>query len=202
MTDITGRLILKFRILRLQILHYFSTLQMKIILLLKGVDYGEGIGFWSTTYILRFPKSTISIGSFVRFRSDKNSNLIGINRKCILATHDNQAEIKIGNNCGFSGTVIGAKKRIVLGNDVICGANTLITDFDWHGIQPDQRKTSSGESMEVIIGDNVFIGYGTIVLKGVRIGNNSVIGANSVVTRNIPENVIAGGNPCRVIKDL
>jgi len=85
---------------------------------------------------------------------------------------------------------------------VLCGANTLITDFDWHGIEPNKRRSYSGDSKEVIIGNNVFIGYGSLVLKGVTIGDNSVIGANSVVTKDIPANVIAGGNPCKVIKAL
>jgi acetyltransferase-like isoleucine patch superfamily enzyme len=120
----------------------------------------------------------------------------------MLSTHSKTASISIGNNCGFSGTVLGAKEKIVIGNDVLCGANTLITDFDWHGILPHERKTSSGDSRPIIIGNNVFIGYGTLVLKGVTIGDNSVIGANSVVTKDIPANVIAGGNPCKVLKNL
>ncbi len=202
MTDFFGTLLLKLRMWRLQCLQIISTFQMKISLLVRQVSFGKEIKFWGTAHILRFPKSTITIGNFVSFRSDNTSNLIGVNRKCIVATHSNDALVEIGNNCGFSGTVIGAKKRIILGNDVICGANTLITDFDWHGIQPDQRRTSSGDTMDVIIGNNVFIGYGSVVLKGVTIGNNSVIGANSVVTKNIPENVIAAGNPCKVLKQL
>lgn len=202
MTDFSGTVLLKLRMWGLQTLCFFSTLIMKISLLVRGVVYGKGIRFWGTAHILRFPKSTISIGNLVSFRSDKTSNLIGVNRKCIVATHSNEAEIKIGNNCGFSGTVIGAYKSITLGNDVICGANTLITDFDWHGIDPDKRRNSSGESANVFIGNNVFIGYGSVVLKGVSIGDNSVIGANSVVTKNIPENVIAAGNPCKVLRQI
>lgn len=202
MTELVSRAILKYRTWRLECLCFFSTLVMKMDLTLKQIDFGKGLRFWGRAYVLRFPKSAISIGNFVGFRSDKNSNLIGVNRKCIIATHSHEAVISIGNNCGFSGTVIGAKERIILGNDVICGANTLITDFDWHGIDPDKRRTYSGDSKEVIIGNNVFIGYGTVILKGVTIGNNSIIGANSVVTKSIPENVIAGGNPCEVLKIL
>ena len=107
------------------------------------------------------------------------------------------AKIGIGNGCGFTGTVIGAGKYISLGNNVRCGANTLITDSDWHS---DDYRT--GEDKPVIIEDNVWLGYGVKVLKGVRIGKNSLIGANSVVTRDIPANVVAVGNPCRIIKHL
>ena len=152
--------------------------------------------------IVRATDSTITIGSGCSFRSDSNSNLIGVNNKCILSTHSNEAAINIGKNCGFSGTVIGAKQNITIGDNVLCGANTLITDFDWHGIAVNNRRTSSGDCKPIIIGNNVFIGYGAVILKGVIIGNNSVIGANSVVTRSIPEGVIAGGNPCKVLKKL
>jgi acetyltransferase-like isoleucine patch superfamily enzyme len=103
----------------------------------------------------------------------------------------------IGEGCGFSGTVIGAFSKIELGQNVRCGANTLITDSDWHPQDP-----RVGPAKPIYIGDNVWLGYGAIVMKGVYIGENSVIGAGSIVTRNIPANVIAAGNPCKVIKQL
>jgi acetyltransferase-like isoleucine patch superfamily enzyme len=60
----------------------------------------------------------------------------------------------------------------------------------------------SGQAKEIIIHDNVWLGAGAIVLKGVEIGENTVIGAASVVTKNIPANVIAAGNPCKVIRSI
>ncbi len=202
MTDLLSRIFLKNRIWKLKCLSIFSTVLMKFDLLLKQVVFGKGLRFWGLAYFIRFPNSKITIGNFVGFRSDKISNLIGVNRRCIISTHGENALISIGDNCGLSGTVIGAMKRIIIGDNVLCGANTLITDFDWHGLQPDKRRTSTGESKEIIIGNNVFIGYGAVILKGVTIGNNSVIGANSVVTKSIPANVIAAGNPCIVLKIL
>jgi len=202
MIDLQGKILTRLRNYRLSLLGFYSKKRMSLELSINKVNYGNQIRFWGTTCIVRFPQSTISIGDRCSFRSDSSSNLIGINRKCILSTHSKTAAISIGSNCGFSGTVIGAKEKITLGNDVLCGANTLITDFDWHGIEPNKRRSYSGDSKEVIIGNNVFIGYGSLVLKGVTIGDNSVIGANSVVTKDIPANVIAGGNPCKVIKAL
>lgn len=202
MTDILGKIIRKQRYLRLIVVGKVSTLYNKLAFTIKGVQYGKGLLCWANTYVVRHPNSKIIIADHVAFRSDKKSNPIGIRGNCILSTHSNTALLQIGQGSGFSGTSIGAMEKIIIGNDVFCGANTLITDFDWHGIQPDQRKTSNGESKPVIIGNNVFIGYGSVILKGVTIGDNSVIGANSVVTRSIPANVIAGGNPCKVIKNL
>lgn len=164
-----------------------------------GVQLGAGQRFFGKCFFRRYPGTSIVIGRKCSFRSRSNSNLIGINRPCMISTVHSQfsASIQIGDRCGFSGTVIGAFKSIRIGNNVRCGANTLITDSDWHLDDP-----RSGVPREVVIGDNVWLGVNSVVLKGVTIGENTVIGANSVVTRSIPANVIAAGNPCKVIKNL
>lgn len=77
------------------------------------------------------------------------------------------------------------------------GANVTIMDGDAH--QDDPR---AGKNVPIVIEDNVWIGANATILKGVTIGRNSLIGAGSVVVKSIPENVIAAGNPCRVIKSL
>ena len=164
---------------------------------LFGIKLDRGCIFVGNTRLYRRPGSGIKIGQNCEFRSISDSNLIGINHKCIIATHQTGAEIRIGNNCGFSGTVIGAFIEINIGNNVRCGANTLITDGDWHSDDP-----RTGQPKPVFIGDNVWLGINVVVLKGVSIGKNSIIGANSVVTRDIPENTIAGGNPCRILKNI
>jgi tetrahydrodipicolinate N-succinyltransferase len=134
----------------------------------------------------------------VRLRSSHTSNLIGVNRPCILSTHGGTDNfIKIGEGTGLSGTVIGSFSQITIGKNVKCGANTLITDSDWHLDDP-----RSSPPRPIIIGDNVWLGVNSVVLKGVTIGENSVIGANSLVVKDIPANVIAAGNPCKVIKSL
>lgn len=162
-----------------------------------GVRLGKKCSFQGKSHFCRVPGSSILIGDSCEFNSNKNSNLIGVYSPCMFSTLGSGAVIEIGDNCGFSGTVIGAAKRVKLGNYVRCGANTLITDSDWHN--DDAR---SGENAEVVIGDNVWLGYGVKVLKGVHIGANAMIGACSVVTRDIPANVIAAGNPCKIIKSL
>lgn len=161
------------------------------------IKIGKGCIFAGRTSFKRYPASTISIGDKCVFNSSSTSNRIGVYSPCMFSTIAKDAKIEIGDGCGFSGTVIGAFANIKLGKNVRCGANTLITDSDWH---TDDYRT--GENKEVIIEDNVWLGYGVKVLKGVHIGENSLIGANSVVTKNIPANVIAAGNPCKVIKSL
>lgn len=162
-----------------------------------GVKTGAGLKFSGKCYFKRYPKSTIAIGNNCEFLSRPNSNLIGINRPCMVSTLTEEAVLEIGDGCGFSGTVIGAFTKIKIGNNVRCGANTLITDSDWHGDDP-----RVGPSKPVIIGDNVWLGINVVVLKGVEIGENTLIGANSLVTKSIPANVIAAGNPCKEIAKL
>jgi carbonic anhydrase/acetyltransferase-like protein (isoleucine patch superfamily) len=76
----------------------------------------------------------------------------------------------------------------------------FITDSDWHGLY--DRSLSVGQSQPVTIGKNVWVGDSAIVCKGVSIGHNSIIGAGSVVVKDVPSNVIVAGNPADVVKEL
>ncbi len=171
---------------------------MLILLKLKGVQFQSGLRFFGFAKFTKVRNGRITIGEKCTFRSYATSNLIGVNRPCIISAIGNDSPIvEIGNNCGFSGTVIGAFNKVILGNNVRCGANTLITDSDWHLDDP-----RSGKPSPVIIADNVWLGVNVMVLKGVSIGENTIIGANSVVTKDIPANVVAAGNPCKVLKKI
>jgi acetyltransferase-like isoleucine patch superfamily enzyme len=170
---------------------------MKLYLKIYGVKYGSNIMFYGKAKFIKSCGAEIIVGKNCTFRSKATSNLIGINRPCIISATGAHSTLIIGNNCGLSGVVIGCFKSIKLGNDIKVGANTLITDSDWHS--SDFR---AGNDRPVFIDDNVWIGEGVKVLKGVSIGKNSVIGAGSVVTKDIPANVIAAGNPCKVIRQI
>jgi acetyltransferase-like isoleucine patch superfamily enzyme len=161
------------------------------------ISIGHNCRFFGLTKMSAIKADSISIGSNCRFHSKSTKNLIGINRPCILSTNTVEAKLKIGNNCGFSGTVVGCFINIEIGNNVRCGANTTITDSDWHN--SDSRV---GAPRSIVIKDNVWLGLNVIVMKGVTIGENTIIGAGSVVVNDIPENVIAAGNPCKVLKSL
>lgn len=174
----------------------FSTISSRLNAWLAGIELGAGSRFHGMATFRCSPNASVRFGQFCVFRSGATSNLIGINRPCIVSVQSGAA-LSVGSRCGFSGTVIGCFKEIKLGERVRCGANTIITDGDWH--QDDPR---SGPPRSVVIEDDVWLGTGVIVLKGVTIGRNSVIGAGSVVTRDIPADVVAAGNPCRVLKAL
>jgi maltose O-acetyltransferase len=90
---------------------------------------------------------------------------------------------------------------ITIGRDVKIGPNVqLLTPT--HPVDPAQRLAKLEAARPIVIGDNVWLGGGAIVLAGVTIGANSVIGAGAVVTRDVPANVVVAGNPARVIREL
>jgi maltose O-acetyltransferase len=82
------------------------------------------------------------------------------------------------------------------------GDQVAIYDCDFHEINPSTRDRSYGPTSPVVIGNNVWLGSRVIVLKGVTIGDNSVVGAMSVVTKSIPANCVAAGIPARIIRHI
>lgn len=195
--DFRGYLFLGLWFFKIYLMRWISTFLVRMIFFLKGIKLGHGNVFYGIPITHRVPFASIRIGNNNSFRSEESSNPAGLNHRCVLYTNSKDAIIQIGNNSGFSGVTIAAEKKITIGNNVLCGANSVITDTDWH-----ETILFSSSPEPVIIHDHVWLGLNTVVLKGVEIGKNSVIGANSVVVKDIPENVIAAGNPCRVIKQI
>lgn len=185
------------------IITFVNSLYVIIVARIKGIYMGGFPKCWGIPYLVRFPYSQIVIGKGFKVNSSFKSNNIGVFSRSRITTNDKNAEIIIGDNVGISATTISAFCHIEIGDNTLIGGNVLITDSDWHPVDPVLR-LNEGETKTapVNIGRNVFIGTRSIILKGVSIGDNSVVGAGSVVTCDIPSNVIAAGNPCVVIKSL
>lgn len=166
-----------------------------------GVEIGSDCQFYGKTLFSREVESTIQIGKGCTFRSAIWSNKVGLNRPCMISTLYSNAEIILGSRVGMSSTVIASAKSIIIGNDVMCGGNVTIMDTDWHGIKPENR-LKPGLSAPVVIEDNVWLGMNVVVMKGVTIGRDSVIGVGSIVTRSIPAGVIAAGQPAKVVRPI
>ncbi|MBD2857988.1 acyltransferase [Spongiibacter sp. KMU-158] len=114
---------------------------------------------------------------------------------------DWEGRIEIGDNVLMSpGTRISASDEIIIGNGVMMAHGVYITDSDWHGIY--DRTERSANKTPVHIGNNVWLGDRATVLKGVTIGENSIVAACAVVTRDVPANVVVAGNPAVVVKNL
>ena len=109
--------------------------------------------------------------------------------------------IEIGDYVLISpGTRISASDEIVIGNSVMMANSVYITDSDWHGIY--DRTERDDRVTPVHVHDNAWLGDHCVVLKGVTIGENSVVAANAVVSKDVPPNVVVAGNPARVVKEL
>jgi carbonic anhydrase/acetyltransferase-like protein (isoleucine patch superfamily) len=104
----------------------------------------------------------------------------------------------VNNNAVF----IADKTSISIGENVLIGPNFFVTDSDFHGLQPKNRTNGQYKCHPVIICDGVFVGANVTILKGVTVGVNSIISAGSVVYNNVPDNVIFGGVPAKLIKKL
>lgn len=117
-------------------------------------------------------------------------------------------EVNIGNNVSINYDChIGCSNRIIIGNDVLMASRIFITDH-YHGeINSEALKTPPALRMitskgPVIIEENVWIGEGVAIMPNVKIGRNTIVGANAVVTTDLPPNCVAGGIPARVIRYL
>jgi acetyltransferase-like isoleucine patch superfamily enzyme len=166
-----------------------------------GIELGGGCRFYGLPLFRRLPGSRIRVGRNCDFRSAVWSNQVGLNRRCTVSTLSRSALIEIGEGCGFSSTAISAAQCVRLGKRVMCGANVAIMDTDWHSLDAEQRQAgTAGLSTPVLIEDDVWLGMNVTVLKGVTIGARTVVAAGSVVTRSLPADVIAAGQPARVVR--
>lgn len=166
--------------------------------------FHKPINIFGFPIILLKKGSQITVGSDLTLISACYFSEPGINHPVILRTTTPSSQIIIGNHVGMSGASIVAGEKIQIGDGVLIGANVVISDTDFHPIMSNERRYSRTniQTSPITIGDNVFIGMNSLILKGVRIGKNSVIGAGSIVTSDIPEDCIAAGVPARILKNL
>lgn len=148
----------------------------------------------------------IIFGNNIQMNNRLMDNRIGYNVPCILVT--NRGAIHIGDEVGLSQTtIIAINANVFIGNNVKIGGGTRIYTTDFHSSNYISRRNPIIDQKErscadVYIGDDCFIGAGALILKGVHIGQRTIIGAESVVTKDIPSDCVAAGNPCVPIKFL
>ena len=123
---------------------------------------------------------------------------------CHVEASSAESRIEIGDRTEFNNNLMIKSEGpgIRIGRDGLFGAHVEIFDSNFHDLDPRRRHGGTPRMAPVEIGENVFVGMGVKVLKGVTIGADSVIGAGAVVTSSIPPGVVAAGNPARVIRDL
>ena len=156
--------------------------------------------------IIKSKKGNFVIGDHFAMNNGLHGNPIGFNEPCIFIISDNST-IRIGNNVGISQATLFAIKDITIGDNVKIGGGTRIYTTDFHSLDYRLRKNASEDvknrvSAQVIIKSDVFIGSGCTILKGVVVGERSIIGAGSVVTKSIPADELWAGNPARFIRRI
>lgn len=147
--------------------------------------------------------STLAIGSGVTLNSRNRGYHINMHSPVKIFVDRAGAKISIGDNTRIHGTCIHAYQLIEIGKNCLIAANCQIFDGNGHDLSFENvaaRIYTSGSSKPIRIEDNVWIGANSIILPGVTIGAGSVISANSVVTKDIPSMVVAGGNPAKIIR--
>jgi acetyltransferase-like isoleucine patch superfamily enzyme len=118
-----------------------------------------------------------------------------------LAVFEGLGRITIGDYCLINpGARLTSATSIDIGHSCMLAMNCYLGDADWHDLQ--HRIYAPGKSAAIVLKDNVWIGDSALVVKGVTIGHNSIVGAQAVVTHNVPDNVIVAGNPARVVRTL
>lgn len=165
----------------------------------RGVIFGPEMNIPGPLYLSKGPQATIRIGHHFTFLSDHCLNPLSRNLRGSIRV-ENGATLTIGDNVGISAASIWCKLSIQIGNNVNIGADTILLDTDGHSLDHLVRRNRqldpcSDKRRPIVIEDDVLIGARCIILKGVTIGARSIIGAGSVVTKNIPPDTIAAGNP-------
>lgn len=184
----------------------FSIIPNRLRFISEGVSLGPRSRIRGWVKLVRKRGAEISIGERFNFSSGLNINRISRRQiGCICA--EEGAKIIIGDNVGMSSPCLWARNSITVGNNVNIGACCVIMDHDAHSLNYELRRSRADElgdiaSAPIVIGDDVLIGTGCYILKGVHIGPRSIVGAGSVVTHDVPPDEIWAGNPARFIRRI
>jgi len=184
---------------------YISTCITNTYLYLNGAHF-KWVKSYGIPYILVARKGKLTINNNLKLNNGIKYSESGLNGRCRLVVY-NEATLTIENNVGMSNVTITCCKNIHIHNNVKLGVGVHIYDTDFHALDYKIRRNVASDwkhkkSDNIIIEDDVFIGAFSIILKGVTIGQNSIIGSGSVVTKDVPANEIWAGNPAKCIKKL
>ncbi|MET0189147.1 MAG: DapH/DapD/GlmU-related protein [Pseudonocardia sediminis] len=171
-----------------------------------GVTIGRRVAFFGLPIVERAPDSEIDLGDRVVVTSRSGMTALGVGHRTVLRTLAPGARIRVGADVGLSGTTVCAATGVEIGEGTLVGADCRIVDTDFHPIRSRSRRyeeiPAPDESHRIVIGRNVFLGMSVQVLKGVRIGDNTVVAAGSVVVGDLPADSVCAGNPARPVREL
>ncbi len=182
------------------------TAYAKLLLRMLGCSYGKGLKVDGMLWVRVRSKKAVKIGNNVTINSRFGSNLVGLNTPTVLECLEG-GSIFIGSKSGLSGVVLSSRQGIYIGERVMIGGNVRIFDHDYHSTDYRTRVDTYADMKacaraDVSIGNDAFIGTNAMILKGVSVGDRSVVAAGAIVAKNVPSDEIWGGNPAKKIKAL
>jgi acetyltransferase-like isoleucine patch superfamily enzyme len=180
-----------------------ATIYTRLKFSLHEVKFGQGLTSRGIPILDLSLRASLTIAENVHLNNGNYYNLIGRQQRCCFVVGNN-AELVIGNNVGISSSTIVCKHRIEIEDHVHIGGNCEIYDTDFHDLDFRKRITVPEDYLTVqtkpiFIKRYSFIGAHSTILKGVTIGEGAIIGACSVVSKNIPSYEVWAGNPIRFI---
>ena len=181
------------------------SLLVRLYLRAIGVELPRSFHASSFPICRRHRQARIVLGEGVTLRSRLSENLAGIYHKTVLVADGPGTVLEIGACVGISGAVIYASERITIEPYVQVGVGACIYDTDFHPLDWQARRNDDMAQVHtapVLICQDAWIGAHAMILKGVTIGERSIIAAGSVVTCEVPADCIFGGVPARMIRSL
>lgn len=169
----------------------------------KNFHYGNNLTTRGVPIIQISKNAGVFIGNNVTINSRNYGYHANMHSPTKLMADRPNAVIRIGDNTRVNGACIHAFNKIEIGNNCLIAANVQIIDANGHELSfsnVENRINTSSNGKPILVEDNVWIGLNSIILPGVKIGRGSVIGANSVVSTDVPPMVIFSGNPGKIIK--
>lgn len=182
----------------------WGTFRLRLKARLLGIGVGKNVRCHGKVGLLRWPGGKIAIGDNVSIISSwRRATAASLAFPARLRVFGPGAQIRIDEGAQLSGTAITARSTCIhIGKNVLIGPNCIIVDSDFHAPWPAQNRAFSPgyeNDAPVTINDYAWIGLNSIILKGVTIGEGAIIGAGSVVSRDVPAWCVACGSPCRVV---
>lgn len=168
-----------------------------------GAKVGKGLSVRGWVHLHISPKADVIIGNDVMLKSGFADNPTACSLRTGISCARG-ARMVIGDDTGLFGVTVICMKSVTIGSETLIAGGTHIYDSDFHSLDPSERNGGDDEAitLPVTIGSQCWIGSRCLILRGVTIGDQAVIGAGSVVTKDVPPRQVWAGNPAKFIKEI
>lgn len=169
----------------------------------KGIEINkETIVYYKSRIVNICKQGGIKIGVSCRIGTSSRGYHSGMPFYTTILNDGVNSNISVGNNCRINGAYIHAQKEIEIGNNCVIAAGVSIMDSNGHEVISSDRTQGRDIPQAIKVGNNVWIGLNSIILKNTLIGDNCIVAAGSVVKGEFPENSLIMGNPAKIVKTL